>query len=245
MGDKSPKVIGSGMIAQAFSEVTFDQEVVIFASGVSNSGEVRNSEFQREKYLLESVVNDYPKASIVYFSSTSIFFGKDHAYSEHKKSMEELIERRAQTFHIFRLPQVVGVVLNNTLISHLVRSCVEQKELEIYEHAVRNIIDIEDVARVVQLIVNARIGECSIKTLASGSNVRVSLIVHEILELLGVNCGIKYTPKGDDQTVSIDFLRESLHSRDPIFNDQYWRMVLKKYVPLLKARILREKKCFD
>ncbi len=243
MGDVSPRVIGNGMIARAFFEVKFNHEVVIFASGVSDSGEVRSSEFQRERKLLENVLNDNPNANIIYFSSTSILFGKDSAYSQHKKYMEELVEEQAHIFHVFRLPQVVGVVLNNTLISHLVRSCLEQNELEVYEYAVRNLIDIEDVVRLVQLIVNGKVGECSVQTLASGSNVPVPLLVKEILKLLGVTCDIKEKSKGDDQTVSIDFLRESLSSRDPIFNKEYWRTVLEKYVPLLKARILREKKC--
>jgi hypothetical protein len=40
------------------------------------------------------------------------------------------------------------------------------------------------------------------------------------------------TASGSNQTVNVDFLRNMLSSNDIIFTDDYWRLVLKKYVPL-------------
>ena len=237
-----PKVIGNGMIAVAFSSSCFQRSVVIFASGVSNSGEVRSSEFEREEALLRKVLEENPGSEIVYFSSTSVLFAHHNAYSRHKKNMEELIANSAESFFIFRLPQVVGMVLNNTLVSYLARSCMERHCVEVYTHAVRNLIDIEDVVRIVGFLVNHRLGLGSAQTLASGCNVRVPDLVNEVRGLLGVPCEFNFVPKGDDQTVSVDFLREHLNADDPVLRDDYWVQVLRKNVPLLKERILGEKK---
>ncbi|WP_417228681.1 hypothetical protein [Amphritea sp.] len=236
----TPQIIGSGMIAQAFSESRFSRQTLVFASGVSNSSEARVREFQRERELLEKVVEENPDSEIIYFSSTSILMNKSNAYSEHKKNMEALLVNKAKDFYIFRLPQVVGVVLNNTLVSYLVRSCMERRCLDVHGNAVRNLIDIDDVVRIVQLVVNERLGACSIQTLASASNVPVPYLVTEISGLLNVPCEINTHPKGDDQTVSIDFLRKYLDDADPILDDDYWKAVLRKYVPLLKSRISGE-----
>jgi hypothetical protein len=236
----SPIVIGKGTIAQAFFESRFSRQAVVFASGVSNSSEVRASEFLRERELLERVIEENSDSQIIYFSSTSIFMKKSNAYSEHKKNMEVLLANMAKDFYVFRLPQVVGVALNNTLVSYLVRSCMENRCFDVHENAVRNLIDIQDVVRIVQFVVNEGLGACSIQTLASASNVPVPYLVTEISGLLNVPCEINTHAKGDDQTVSIDFLKKYLNDADPILDDDYWKAVLRKYVPLLKSRILGE-----
>jgi len=230
------------MIARSFLQSRLDPDVLIFASGVSNSGEVRGSEFSREEALLRSVVEENPGSEIVYFSSTSVLFAQCNAYSQHKKNMEDLLASSAERFYIFRLPQVVGMVLNNTLVSYLARSCMERHCLDVYTDAVRNLIDIEDVVRIVGVLVNQRLGIGSAQTLASGCNVRVPDLVSEVRRLVSVPCGFNFVPKGDDQTVSIDFLREHLDDGDPILQSSYWNDVLRKYVPLLKERIVSEKK---
>jgi len=241
MGNIKPIVVGSGMMARYFSASSFQRKVLIFASGVSNSKEVETREFQRERDLLEKVVERNQGLEIIYFSSTNILSPNFSAYFEHKISMEELLCALTERYYIFRLPQVVGVVMNNTLISYLARSCMECTCVDIHEYAVRNLIDVEDVIRIVTFLVNERIGAGSAQILASGSNVKVTDLVEEVCEILGVPCVINSIPKGDDQTVSIDYLRENLDDTDPVLHSDYWRCVLQKYVPQLKERILIEK----
>jgi len=230
------------MVANAFVQSRFNREVLIFASGVSNSLEDRGSEFAREEALLRKVVEENPGSEIVYFSSTSVLFAQRNAYSRHKKNMEELLANSAERFYIFRLPQVVGMVLNNTLVSYLARSCMERHCVDVYTHAVRNLIDIEDVVRIAGFLVNQRLGVGRAQTLASGCNVRVPDLVDEVRGLLGVPCEFNFVPRGDDQTVSIDFLRDHLNADDLVLQDDYWAQVLRKYVPLLKERIVGERK---
>ncbi|MEJ2498930.1 MAG: hypothetical protein P8Y46_06430 [Sulfurovaceae bacterium] len=50
-------IIGNGMLAHEFSDYKDDNDIIIFASGVSNSGETRESEFEREKELLTKTID--------------------------------------------------------------------------------------------------------------------------------------------------------------------------------------------
>ena len=49
-------IIGKGLIASAFKEYR-NHECIIFASGVSNSLEIENSQFEREEHLLRKTIN--------------------------------------------------------------------------------------------------------------------------------------------------------------------------------------------
>ena len=53
-------VIGNGMIANRFmNRYRDDSNVIIFASGVSNSSEKFEDQYIREKVLIEKYLNEY------------------------------------------------------------------------------------------------------------------------------------------------------------------------------------------
>ena len=64
-------VIGNGLLAKSFSKYKDDDQVIIFASGVSNSKEVNPEAFMREMDLLRSITNK--DALLVYFSTCSVY----------------------------------------------------------------------------------------------------------------------------------------------------------------------------
>jgi UDP-2-acetamido-2,6-beta-L-arabino-hexul-4-ose reductase len=101
-------VIGNGSLATVFfDEFNSNDEILIFASGVSDSTENKEENFNREKNLLsETIKNNYEK-KIVYFSSIFVGF-KETKYYSHKLEMENLISTTCKNFLIIRLPQVVG-----------------------------------------------------------------------------------------------------------------------------------------
>ena len=66
-------VIGNGMLAKAFGAFKDNPEVVIFASGVSNSKETNNDSFKREEKLLNKVISENNNSIIVYFSTCSVY----------------------------------------------------------------------------------------------------------------------------------------------------------------------------
>jgi hypothetical protein len=79
-------VVGNGLIAKSFTMFNGEKNIVIFASGVSDSKCIEVSEFERERNLLLSM--DRTK-KIVYFSTYSISDGSEkNEYIKHKIHME-------------------------------------------------------------------------------------------------------------------------------------------------------------
>ena len=114
-------VVGNGLIARSFCNAKFSSDTVVVASGVSNSGESRHSEFSRERRLILDTIAAHSDSTIVYFSTTSLLSKIQTPYVNHKIEMEQLVGSMAKSFYIFRLPQVVGLVRNNTLVSYFVQ----------------------------------------------------------------------------------------------------------------------------
>lgn len=89
-------IIGKGTIGSVLKD---KEDRLFFASGVSNSQEKRESEYQREKGLLLS--QDMSR-HIVYFSTLSVFYVNTR-YTRHKKEMEDLIKNNFKRYTIMRL----------------------------------------------------------------------------------------------------------------------------------------------
>ena len=65
-------IVGKGLIASLFTDV--DQEdIVFFASGVSNSLETDKSAFLREENLIRKTIKENPNKIFIYFSTCSIY----------------------------------------------------------------------------------------------------------------------------------------------------------------------------
>lgn len=105
-------IVGRGDIAKVLRD---REDRVYFASGVSNSQESRESEYQREKALLLS--QDYLR-HIVYFSSLCVFYS-DSRYAHHKREMEELIRNLFRKYTIVRLGNITWGSNPHTLINYL------------------------------------------------------------------------------------------------------------------------------
>lgn len=155
-------VIGSGMMAKAFSEFSDDDSVIVFASGVSNSKETDELAYQREMLMLSELKGT--TSTLIYFSSCSIFDSslKSSMYVEHKKNIEKYIELNFNNYWIFRLPNVIGDSNNpNTMINFFHHALSNNHTFELNKQAVRYFIDVEDVHSIIKQII-------SCKSLASG-----------------------------------------------------------------------------
>lgn len=107
-------IIGNGDIASVLKEVDRD-DLVFFASGVSNSKETRQSEFQRELDLLKEQNRGQ---RLVYFSSLSIFYS-DTDYAKHKRFMESAVKALFYDHVIIRLGNIAFGDNPHTLINYL------------------------------------------------------------------------------------------------------------------------------
>ena len=104
-------IIGEGDVASAIID---REDLLFFASGVSNSQETRESEYQREKDLL---LTQDRKQHLVYFGSLSIFYA-DTRYARHKRGMEELVKENFGRYTIVRLGTITWGNNPHTLINY-------------------------------------------------------------------------------------------------------------------------------
>lgn len=139
------EIIGNGDMAEALQYA--DNDVLFFASGVSNSGETRGSEFQRERDLLLSQPRD---KRLVYIGSLSVFYS-DNAYTEHKREMEELIKEEFPSYCILRIGTITWGDNPNTIINAL-KSKVENEEPFQIQDVYRYVTTEEDFLHWVKMI---------------------------------------------------------------------------------------------
>ena len=138
-------IIGKGLIAKAFEHYKDNDNVIIFSSGVSNSSETRESEFEREESLLKS--NLLLDKKFIYFSTVSVVDGSlKSPYINHKIKMEKIISDNHNNYLIFRLPIVVGNNANNiTFFNSLKYMISNEEELKVFNVG-RYLIDIDDLS---------------------------------------------------------------------------------------------------
>lgn len=109
-------IIGNGAIASALYESRVNNfSRLYFASGVSNSHELLESEYQREKDLLSQQPRNQ---RLVYFSSLSIFYSQTR-YANHKREMEELVRSTFPQYTIVRLGNITWGENPRTLINFM------------------------------------------------------------------------------------------------------------------------------
>jgi len=148
-------IVGNGMLANAFNQYINDDKIIIFASGVSNSKEQNDKEFEREFELLKSFSVTHKK--LVYFSTCSIFDESLLAskYIKHKIKTETFIEKSFKNYLILRLPNVVGKTNNaNTSFNYFKNKILKGERLELQENATRYFIDIDDLAAILPYIIS-------------------------------------------------------------------------------------------
>ncbi len=147
-------IVGQGLVASAFQPYfTDDEAITVFASGVSNSRETRQAEFAREEALLRRTLEKAD--TILYFGSCSVLDPEmaQTPYVRHKLQMEDLVIQ-APRHAIFRLPQVVGRSSNPNLLTNFLRDRICSGEhFQVWEHARRNLMDVDDIAAIVAHLV--------------------------------------------------------------------------------------------
>ena len=149
-------IIGNGLIANLFKE-NDRENVVFFASGVSNSLETDKSAFLREENLIRNTIKENPNKIFIYFSTCSIYDSSKNgsSYVNHKLKMEQIVEELANQFLILRVSNAVGKGGNpNLLMNYLVNAFHQEKEITVHTLATRNLIDADDIKNITLKFIN-------------------------------------------------------------------------------------------
>lgn len=225
-------IIGKGLLAQAFArDWQEDPSVAILAAGVSNSAETDPQEFAREHRLLQHTLANSAHARIVYFSSCAVGNPLDvpTPYIAHKARMEALIlaDPRGQ---VFRLPQVVGSGGNpNTLVNFL-RARIESGEhFQVWAHAERNLIDIDDVARIATHVLQHAQDYPRMMALADLRSSNMLTIVRQLEQTMGRKGNYVVLEKGALFPIDTDDCQRAASRCGVALGSGYLEALLAKY----------------
>lgn len=225
-------IIGRGLIANIFRDI-HTEDIIFFASGVSNSLETDINQFRRERDLIEKTIEENPTKKFVYFSTCSIYDSSKYAsaYVLHKLDMENLIEKIAQNFLICRVSNAVGNGGNsNLLINYLVNNIKENNPILVHQKATRNLIDVEDVGNITLRLLDEKIN--TIQNIAYIENFSILEIVFALEKYLSKSAIIKLLNKGESYTIDTSYIVNYFKKNNKMIKMEYLNTLLKRYYPI-------------
>lgn len=222
---------GRGMIAKAFFNYKESKDFFIFASGVSNSQELDINEFAREEKLLLDKLTCYSESVFIYFSTCSIYDSSmiNSEYVKHKLAMEKLIESKHSSFYIFRLPQVVGRTESPTIINYLYQKINTNELFDLWDNSTRNLIDVEDVFKIVDYIIQKKVYLNQIINVASPTNIKIKNLVLIVENILNKKGNYRIVDKGIAYEIDISKIEPILKYLQIIFDEKYFKKTILKY----------------
>ena len=225
-------VIGSGLIGSTFEKSQHEfKDVCVYASGVSNSNSSDCYEFKREQDQLVYFLSKYRHLRRFYFISTCSLYDSERntsPYVKHKLKMENLVISNTNGV-IIRLPQVVGRSTNpHTLTNFIYLSIKNQKPFALWKKAKRNLIDVDDVVKIVAALDVVDIRQ-PIFNVANVANYKILDIVTEFEKIIGLKGIFKTVDCGSEYEIDISDLSMLPFDVQSIFNEHYLANLLRKY----------------
>jgi nucleoside-diphosphate-sugar epimerase len=231
-------IVGKGLLAHAFQPHFGETpDVVVFASGVSNSLETRTEEFARESILLRQQLHAESKR-FIYFSSCGVTDVEHELspYMRHKRSMESLV-LSAPNGLVLRLPQVVGRTENHHTLTNFLRDHILSSEpFTVWTRAERNLVDIDDIVKIAVRLVTELPTETTVVSIAAARSLLMPKIVEIFERVLGKAANCSYVNKGTPMVIDTTVV-ESLSTKLGIdLGDGYIERVIAKYYAVGRYR---------
>jgi len=223
-------IIGNGLIASLFTDC--DQEnIIFFASGVSNSMETKKEEFLREENLIRKTIAENPNKVFIYFSTCSIYDSSktESQYVLHKLKMEQIITQLCCQYLILRLSNAVGNGGNpNLLINYLVHSVKNSETINVHTKATRNLIDTEDIKNIViQLIKNKNFNK--IINIAYPENYTIIEILEILEKFFQIKPKLNLVKSGSGYLIDIPDVKDYFNQYALTDKESYLCKILDKY----------------
>jgi nucleoside-diphosphate-sugar epimerase len=225
-------VIGSGIVAKSFELYNESEDVIIFASGVSNSKLAVRSEFEREQNLLIKTLEKHEGVPVVYFSTFNLYDPEENnsPYCLHKLNMEELIAANSIDYKIFRLGHVASYSAKQyTILSFLYNAIKDGGYFELWKYASRNIIDIEDVSKICSFIIDNNLYSNQITNICNSKNSTILEIVSILERILHKKANYSLVDKGGCPVVDNSKIKTIAKDLCLNFDDFYVDKVIYKY----------------
>ena len=221
-------IIGNGLIANSLKNID-SEDLVFFASGVSNSLENKSSEFERDFSLLKATLENNRTAKFIYFSTLSINdqSKQDSLYVLHKKEIENYIKNYAENYLILRIGNIVGKGGNpNTLFNFLNTQITNDRQFVVHSNARRLLIDIDDISNFLK-------SNCAdIKNEIINCAYPYYYNLKEIIEVIQIKTDKKaiYEETNEGDFYKVPFDKNISDFFSGIDSDEYLELLVKKYI---------------
>lgn len=223
-------IVGNGLIASLFVD-NDDENVIFFASGVSNSLETRVEEFLREENLIKNTISENTDKVFVYFSTCSIYdsskTGSD--YVLHKLKMEQLIKKSCSQFLILRVSNAVGKGGNpNLLMNYIVKAVKNDETINVHTQATRNLIDVDDIRNVTfDLLKQQSLNK--IINVAYSKNYSILEILEIVEKFYNKKVNINFLKSGSGYDINIPEIEQYFIETNQAGKEIYLYNILQKY----------------
>jgi nucleoside-diphosphate-sugar epimerase len=222
-------IVGNGLIATAFKNSNIKHDnLVIFASGVSNSKESRAEEYERELSLLAEVIKEEGSKKLIYFSSCSASPTSKAEYNKRKNYIEDFIQETANNYLVLKLPNIVGPAIdNNQLINFFYKSLFNQHKITLNIDCIRYLIDVADLPSIVELLIKPE-PQADIINVAFNNGVTVDTIVSYLESATGLTANsIEKVQNGRDYYINNETFLKHIENLNT-FNTNP-ELIIKKY----------------
>ena len=226
-------IIGNELIANLFRE-NDRENVVFFASGVSNSLETDKSAFLREENLIRNTIKENPNKIFIYFSTCSIYDSSKNgsSYVNHKLRMEQIVEELSRNFLILRVSNAVGKGGNpNLLMNYLVNAFHQEKEITVHTLATRNLIDADDIKNITLKFINENILN-KIINVAYLENFSTSEILEILEKYFNKSAKKSFVKSGQSYLISIPEVESYFTENNLTNKEAYLCRILDRYYSL-------------
>ena len=226
-------IIGNGLIANLFRE-NDRENVVFFASGVSNSLETEKSAFLREENLLRKTLEENPEKIFIYFSTCSLYDSSKNGsfYVNHKLRMEQIVEELSRNFLILRVSNAVGKGGNpNLLMNYLVNAFHQEKEITVHTLATRNLIDADDIKNITLKFINEK-NYNKIINVAYLENFSTSEILEILEKYFNKSAKKSFVKSGQSYLISIPEVENYFTENNLTNKEAYLCRILDRYYSL-------------
>ena len=192
------KVYGKGFIAFNLKKIKLPKKIFIYAAGISNSNSKNIKDYKREIAQIKKFVKKINNKIFFYIISLSVENKKlkNDKYIKNKIKIEKIVKKIFKKYLIIRLPQIVGINNNkHTLTNSFYNNILKNKQLIIWKGSVRNLIDIDDIKKILKKYFNSKYKPCSTINIFNPYSVDVVYLVRIFEYLLNKRAKFKLINK--------------------------------------------------
>lgn len=220
-------VVGNGIISNIFkNKYEYDNNYLIFSSGVSDSNETDIKQYKKEEDLLFNYIKDFPSYKFIYFSS--VLLESDTPYFKHKKNIESIIINNCESYLIFRLPQIFGKGGNKNNIVNYFRECIYNNIIiKCQQETYRSIIDIEDLYNIIDYCIKE---SNIILNISYIERISIKDLIFIMSEIMNKNALITNIAAGYSLDIENSEIINIAINNLKIDRNNYTKKIIKKYI---------------